>query len=321
MRRRAWTYGPIPLALAVLTGGCTVDHYARAMVHQNTLNGRVRLWLLGSGETMLRQGRIDAHRRIAGFDGTEIDTWVIRDRRADRARRHGQTPVPPTRGTAVLLHGLLDSKARFFGLGQRLANRGFHVVLPDHRLHGRSGGECVTYGAKEKRDVRAVVDALLADETVAEPIYVFGFSMGAAVAVEYAAIDDRVRGVMSCAPYADLRSMTRRVGWWLGADKRREMLARAGEIAGFDPAEVSPEAAAARLSVPLLVVHGTWDPIVPYKEGLAVYQAASGPKRMITIPRMGHVSLLLGREAWFADRFAEIVAWSHREDRSGVKDR
>lgn len=311
MRRRARTYGPIPLAMAMLAGGCSVDDYAGLMVCPDPLSGQIRLALLGTGEQLLGEGRIDVHRQIPSFDGTEIDTWVIHDRRFRRCRRRGQTPRP-TRGTVLLLHGVMDSKARFFGVGQRLANRGFDVVLPDHRVHGRSGGECITYGAKEKRDVRAVVDALLADGTVAEPIYVFGYSMGAAVAVEYAAIDPRVRGVVAGAPYADLRSMTWRLAWWLGEQKREKVLARAGEIAGFEPAEVSPESAAGKLTVPLLLFHGRWDTLVPYRQGKRVFEAANGPKRMITVDYIGHFTMLIGRDDWFADRVEELVAWSRR---------
>jgi alpha-beta hydrolase superfamily lysophospholipase len=297
---------PFSMLLALL-GGCSAQQYSAMMVAPPTTNGRVRQWLLGTGEQLLRQGRIDEHLRIPVRDRTTLDVWVIRDRRRRRALRDHPGQVPPTRGTAVVIHGVLDSKARFFGLAHCLANRGFDVVLFDHRAHGRSEGTFITYGAKERLDVRDLVSSLTGQGVIHGPLYAFGFSMGAATVVEYAALDSRCRGVMAVAPYADLTRMAARMGWWLSERKRAEVLTQAGLLAGFDPDDVSPQRAASRLTVPLLVVHGRLDRTVPYAQGKAVYDAARCPKRMITIPLAGHVSLLLGRDAWLADRFVEMV--------------
>ncbi|MFP4052451.1 MAG: alpha/beta hydrolase [Phycisphaerae bacterium] len=297
---------PVSMLLAFL-GGCTAQQYAEMMVAPPTTNGRVRQWLLGTGEQLLQQGRIDEHLRIPVRDMTELDVWIIRDRRRRRALRDHPGQVPPTRGTAVVIHGVLDSKARFFGFAQALANRGFDVVLFDHRAHGRSEGTFITYGAKERYDVRDLVTSLTGRGAMEGPMYAFGFSMGAATALEYAAMDSRCRGVMAASPYADLEQMTARMAWWLSESRRAEVLAEAGRLAGFDPGDVSPRRAAARLEVPLLVLHGRLDHTVPYAQGKAVYAAARCPKQMITVPLAGHVSLVAGRDAWLADRFVEMT--------------
>jgi fermentation-respiration switch protein FrsA (DUF1100 family) len=39
---------------------------------------------------------------------------------------------------------------------------------------------------------------------------------------------------------------------------------------------------------PLLLSHGDADEVVPYEQGLALYNAAPGPKRMITVPGGKH---------------------------------
>ena len=285
--------------VGVCCAGCSVDYYARRLVEHNTAPGKAHLGLLGSGEQMRRQGRIDLHRRITVHDGIVIDVWCIfgEERpRFDSPRKAGG------RGTVVLVHGLLDSKARYHGLGRRLAGMGFDVVLPDLRAHGRSTGRYVTFGAKEHLDIKAVMDELLTAHLVHPPVYAFGVSLGAAVAIQYGASDPRCKGVCAVAPFKDLRSIARNYVPLMGEEKFEAVLVRAGEIAGFDPAAASTIAAARMLDRPMLVVHGQADAIVPFEQGKAVYEAAPGPKRFIPVPLASHSTILLGREEWFAQQ-------------------
>jgi len=291
---------PAPEANRRLRG---VDFYARRMLHQSRLPGRLRLAMLGSADKLLAARRIDKHLRFSPADGVELDVWLIR----------GRGPAAPTApdnapGTVLILHGLWDSKGRFFRLGELLARRGFDVVLPDLRRHGDSTGGFTTFGALEKRDMLALMTSLRAAGEVRGPLWVFGFSMGAATAVQYSALDPLVRGAVAVAPFADGRSITKRLAPLMSRRKFDAVWSRAAEIAGFDPDDTSTIEAARRLHCPLIVVHGRLDLIVPYSHGRAVFEAAPQPKRLYTIGWAGHPSLLLKGRRWFADRIAEVIA-------------
>ncbi len=285
----------IAVLAAAVPGGCSTDYYANCLIRQNTSVGKTRLAMLGSDEHLVKSGRINSHRRIAAQDGTEIDTWIIN-------ARGGQC-----RGTVVITHGIHDSKAGYLSLGERLADRRFDVVLMDLRAHGHSGGEYVTFGAIEKHDEKAVADALLGDGTVHGPIYAFGVSMGAAVAIQYAAIDPNCIAVMAVAPYADGPSVTRRFVPLMSDEKFQAVWKRAGEIAGFDPQETSTVDAAKNLHKPLLVVHGQIDNVVPYSHGQAIVEAAGDDATLITVEWAGHSTILAARETWFADELEKIA--------------
>ncbi|MDP6634627.1 MAG: alpha/beta fold hydrolase [Phycisphaerae bacterium] len=284
---------PITSVILAVSSGCSVDFYARRLVKHNTAKGKTSLWWLGSPDKLMKTGRISSQHRIPTADGTKLDVWVI----------HGQPEKARNEpcGTVMILHGILDSKARFFGMAQQMARKGYNVVMLDHRAHGRSEGIYTTFGAKEKFDARDVIDSLLKSGDIAEPIYVFGQSMGAAIAVQYAAVDPRCKAVMAVAPYTDMRSAARRFVPFMNPEKFEEIVARGGELAGFEPDEASAILAASELKVPLLVVHGLIDAIVPHHHGKAVYQAAAAEKKLITFPLLGHVSLMLGRQRWFAN--------------------
>lgn len=180
------------VACALLTG-CTTDEYARQLIQQDTGVGKIREALTGTSEQLVRSGTISAARRYSMPDGTEIDVWIVK-----------ATAGEP-RGTVLVLHGLRDSKVTYKRLAQMLSGKGFDVVLPDLRAHGHSTGRYVTYGALEKHDQKHVIDELFKERLIAEPVYVFGASVGASVAIQYAAMEPRVRGVMAMAPARDMR--------------------------------------------------------------------------------------------------------------------
>jgi alpha-beta hydrolase superfamily lysophospholipase len=298
---------PITTVMLAVSSGCSVDFYARRLVKHNTAKGKTALWWLGSADKLIEKGKISSHHRIPTADGTKLDVWVI------KARTQNAEPQVVPRGTVMILHGILDSKARFFGMAQEMADKGYDVVMLDHRAHGRSEGVYTTFGAKEKFDARDVIDSLLASGEITEPIQVFGQSMGAAIAVQYAAIDPRCKAVMAIAPYTDMRSAARTFLPFMNADKFEEIVIRGGELADFNPDDASAIIAAGQLTVPLLVIHGRIDAIVPHSQGSAVYKAATVDKKLVTFPLLGHVSLMLGRQKWFAKHADKHFLTAHSQ--------
>jgi pimeloyl-ACP methyl ester carboxylesterase len=212
-----------------------LDFYARRLLRQSRLPGRLRLAMLGSADKLLAARRIDKHLRFSPADGVELDVWLIRGRH-QAAPGNAAAPTAPDNapGTVLMIHGLWDSKGRFFRLGELLARRGFDVVLPDLRCHGDSTGGFTTFGALEKRDMLALMTSLRAAGEVRGPLWVFGFSMGAATAVQYSALDPLVRGAVAVAPFADGRSITKRLAPLMSRRKFDAVWARAAGSAKTD---------------------------------------------------------------------------------------
>ena len=265
--------------LAFAAGGCQDDRYARQLVQFDTCYGKVSQTLTGTPEQLIAQKRIDLHRRLTMSDKTIIDAWVI------KAVPQAKSATPL--GTVVVLHGLLDSKASYLSLGQRLSKIGYDVILIDLRAHGASTGQYVTYGATEKNDVKAVVYAMLKEGAVHPPVYAFGVSLGGATAIQYAAIDPQCKAVFAIAPYKDARSVTKCMmalsNPLMSNAEFESALAQAGKLAHFDPLQASSVEAAKRLNCPLLLVHGALDGIVPVDHSQAIYDAAKAPKQLIVV--------------------------------------
>jgi len=207
--------------------------------------------------------------------------------------------APEKRGTVVFLHGVADNRGSSIGFADHFVPRGFDVVAYDSRAHGESDGETCTYGFYEKQDLHHVLDRV-----AVTPIVLIGTSLGAAVALQEAADDRRVAAVVAVSPFSDLRTV---------AVERAPFFASNGNIADafqiaeaqgkFRVDEVSPLAAAARISAPTLVIHGDSDDETPPAHSQRIVAALHGPKRLILVPNARHNNVLDAR-VW-----REIDGW------------
>ncbi len=172
------------------------------------------------------------------------------------------------RGTVLLIHGKSGCKERYFNLQLDLATIGVRTIAIDMRAHGRSEGGYATYGYHEKDDVASIVDQLREEPGGDLPIGILGKSMGGAIALQALATTDELDFGIIEETFADFPDVTEtyaeRLFYGLLPQWMTDYsLQRAGEVAGFDPAAVSPELAAENITVPILMSHGKRTPIFP----------------------------------------------------------
>jgi pimeloyl-ACP methyl ester carboxylesterase len=205
----------------------------------------------------------------------------------------------------VYLHGIADNRQSGVGIAERLLPRGYDVLTFDARAHGRSGGGACTYGYHERHDVGRALDAIAAPRAI-----LVGHSLGAAVALQAAAVDPRIAGVVAASAFSDLPTVVRERARWLllPGPFVEAALARAGEAASFPPGEASPLALAARIVAPVLLLHGAADRRTPPSHSEKIHAALRGPRRLVLLPGVGHDEILGREEAWREiDRFLEEV--------------
>lgn len=208
-------------------------------------------------------------------------------------------PTGAPRGVLVFVHGKDINRQHFVSAAQRFVKQGYAVVAYDQRAHGQSMGEYVTYGAREATDLSAVIDVSLARFGRELPVVVVGESLGAAVVLQAAAQDERIKLVVAGAPFADLKTVVQdKAPFFLSAKGREEAVALAEKEAQFVVADISPENSAKRISVPVLLLHGSEDAYLPMKHSLRIYEALSGPRRFVRLEGVGHQDILLTDAAW-----------------------
>jgi len=199
--------------------------------------------------------------------------------------------VVPRRGTIIYLHGIADNRGSAAGVVERFVPRGFDVIAYDSRGHGTSTGSLCTYGVLEKQDLHRVMDQAGVTEAV-----LIGHSLGAAVALQAAAGEPRVRAVVAAATFADLRSIAiERAPSFFSERAIAAAFARTEHDGGFAIDAASPLLAAARISVPVLVIHGLSDTNTRSIHSQRVFDALPGPKRLMMVPGAGHNDVLATR--------------------------
>ena len=230
-------------------------------------------------------------------DGVLLRGWKVRPPRAS--------------GDWVLLfHGVSDNRTGMTGQAALLLRNGYGVVMMDARAHGESGGGIATYGWLERKDARAIVDALIMMETPRN-VFALGSSMGAAVALQSAAIEPRIGGVVAESSFSDLREVTydyAGLHWspWLGKTLFRPgtwtVISTAEKEGGFAVDEVSPEKSVRARPFPVLLICDGSDHIIPCRHTLRIFRAAAGPKELWVVPGVDHASALGAEPAEYERR-------------------
>jgi uncharacterized protein len=192
--------------------------------------------------------------------------------------------------TVVMVHGLGSSRREPLDKAGYLHKAGYNLLVFDLRGHGQSGGSG-TLGYREPEDVRAAVAE--ARSLGPGPVALFGYSLGAAVAVEEGAVDADVSAVVEDSGFSSAGDV---VMARFTAITRLPDIPFAAATVAFGTADVGtwlwnvkPVAMAARLRKPLLAIVSGADTVVPPSEGLALYRAAAGPKVLLEVAGAGHV--------------------------------
>jgi fermentation-respiration switch protein FrsA (DUF1100 family) len=184
-----------------------------------------------------------------------------------------------------------------------LRDDGYNVLTFDFRGQGDSGGQLVSYGDLERRDVLGAVRWLQrVHPDAARHIVGLGVSTGAA-ALLAAAADPSPAGqsIDAVAVFAPFDRLDRIVASTvapvapppLGWLTTHVALPLAGLQVGSRLDAFSPADAAANLwPRPVLVIHGMADELVPFAQGQAVYDAASEPKESLFIGQCRHAETL-----------------------------
>ncbi|HMN42554.1 MAG TPA: alpha/beta hydrolase [Phycisphaerales bacterium] len=253
--------------------------------------------------------------------GLAFASWTFRSRSRDLPVWDVQG-LSPSGPTIILTHGWGDSRVMMLSRLAGLAPLAARLILWDLPAHGDSPPGGFTLRAREHEDLIALIDTLTTDGATdraaersvpgASRLILYGASLGAGVSIVAAAaraarprpaLASPIAAVIAEAPYRIPRVPARNVLRVRGLPYRatlRPAMALLGLRFGYGLSwALSPTAGgfdtalhAARLpaSVPLLVLHGSLDPISPPEDAQAIVAAA--PKSTLAmIDGAGHNNL------------------------------
>jgi len=221
--------------------------------------------------------------------------FIILNRHSDRIFGDIHLPEQPEHAPIVIIcHGFKGFKGwgGFPWAAEHFALKGFATVRFNFSLNGveEEFGQFTALDrfarntiSRELDDLSDIVSAI-SDGSLIEAdvdrrrIAVIGHSLGGGVAIVYASEDERVRAAVSWAGVADFDRWGKKTKQlWRQEGKMDIQNARTGQmmpmdVSMLDDLQVNSRrfdipAAAARLKIPLFVVHGEQDMSVPIEEG------------------------------------------------------
>jgi fermentation-respiration switch protein FrsA (DUF1100 family) len=216
-------------------------------------------------------------------DGTRLAGWML----PSAIHRDPKN----AKGTVVHFHGNAQNMSAHWRLVEWLPRRGFNVFAFDYRGYGASDGSPEPKGVFE--DSSSALDYVRSRPDVdPERLLVLGQSLGGANAIAVVGSGNRkgVRAIVIEAAFSSYSS--------IASDK----VSGAGAL--MDDS-FSPDRFVANLSpMPLLLIHGTSDGVIPFHHASKLMASAREPKRLIAIDGGGHIEAFSGR---FGLKYMDIV--------------
>jgi fermentation-respiration switch protein FrsA (DUF1100 family) len=213
-------------------------------------------------------------------DGLKLNGWLVK----------AQSPV---RGTILFLHGVGDCKIAGIPYAKLFHDTGFNTFMYDSRQHGESEGSFCTYGYYEKHDVISIIDYLASRGDIhLGKIGIFGTSMGAAIAIQAAAIDKRIVAIVSENSFATLRSIfddyQKRLIKLPFHYLRNIVIKRSERMAHFKANDVSPLNAVAQIHLPILFIYCTKDRHINPQYSVKLFENTDEPKELYAVEGAAH---------------------------------
>jgi uncharacterized protein len=188
-------------------------------------------------------------------DGLSLGAWFVEP----RGRPNGFT--------VLVANGNAGDRSLRAPLAEALAEEGFAVLLFDYRGYGGNPGDPSEHGLA--RDARAAYDFLIDEGIPRERLLYFGESLGAAVVAEVAT-EHPPGGLLLRSPFTNLADVGRVHYPFLPVGVLLRERYPAIEYVR-------------RVDVPVTVVYGSRDSIVPPKQSRAVAEAAAGDATVVGI--------------------------------------
>ena len=285
MRRRVW----IPLLIVVAVAGIILGISVYA-AHSLTRFERVPITQHPS-DFGLKYEDISFPSR----DGLTLRGWWL--------EAHEDKPV------VVLVHGSTRNRAepaqKMLGIAKELVGHDYNVLMFDLRAHGESEGKQISAGYYERNDLLGAID-YIRQRGIKGKIGVIGFSMGAATSLLAAAESEEISVVVADSCYADVMDIMKSE-----FAKRSNLpkffipiiLFMTKNMYGVDFTAIKPVEAVKEITVPVFIIHGGQDDMVPVEHALRLIEASRNPdSKLWIVPEAPHSSPYLARPAEYIDK-------------------
>ncbi|MEG4807547.1 alpha/beta fold hydrolase [Microcoleus sp. F8-D3] len=197
--------------------------------------------------------------------------------------RRAVAAVPPLNkgGVVLYLHGNASNVGANVEHAYRFHRLGLSVFAIDYRGYGKSQGDFPSE-SQVYEDAQLAWDYLVNQRGInPNQIYIYGHSLGGAIAIDLAVGHPEAAGVIVEGSFTSTRAMVdfqKGLFWMFPIDFL--LTQRFDSLSKVD-----------RLQMPVLFIHGTADSVVPAQMSKKLFDAAPEPKQLYIVPDGGHTNV------------------------------
>ena len=213
----------------------------------------------------------------------------------DKLQLHSYVVSQNSNKWAIVVHGyggsgkLMSDKSKYF------YDMGYNVLIPDLRGHGKSEGDYIGMGWKDRLDIISWINFIIKENPNAE-IVLHGTSMGAATVLMTSGenLPSNVKAIVAdCAYTSAWDEFSYQLETYLKVPSYyilnvTNMVTKLK--AGYSLKEASALECVKKATVPILFIHGDKDKFVPYSMMDKLYDATISPKEKLTIEGGEHAN-------------------------------
>lgn len=195
---------------------------------------------------------------------------------------------------AILCHGYRGTPSRDFCGGADICfNMGINVLLIEERAHCTSEGHTITFGVKERYDVLSWANYAVSRFGSELKILLAGISMGGGTVLMASGLrlPPNVRGILADCPFTSPAEMIMEFGRAkkLPMKIAYPMAGMAAKLLGnFSLTDADAVEAVMNTKVPILIIHGEADGLVPQEMSRRIAEANPEKIRRYTFPGADH---------------------------------
>ena len=237
---------------------------------------------------------------IKTFDGLKLKARFLKNKNSN--------------GKAVILaHGYKGSSEQMPGITKYYYDLGYDILKPDARGHGMSEGDYIGYGWHERKDFVNWIHFLI-NEKKENAIFLHGFSMGAATVLMTSGekLPPEVKGIIEDSGYTTVKaelSHQLKYLYHLPAFPIMDVTSVITKIrAGYTFGEASALTSVKKNKLPLFIIHGDKDDLVPTEMAHEIYDAATTSYKEIWIVHgAGHTEAYTISEAEYQKKLKAFL--------------
>lgn len=247
--------------------------------------------LMGSGEKKLEGEAKKGQDWLRAHDDCIV---TMTNREGMKLRAH-YIPAENAKCTVIEFHGWNGSwDVEFSASSPRLHERGYNLLLVEQRGQGKSEGNVMTFGLKERFDLMDWIHWYQKNMDGEIPIYLGGVSMGATTVLMASPEDfpPQVKGIFAdcgfTSPYAILTTVGKQRFHMMEHPGMDLLNLYSKKVKGLDLMSWTALDAVKEAKLPILFVHGKEDRFVPWQMTQELYDACSSEKELLLVEGASH---------------------------------